>query len=82
MRNQVNTTPATSELDSHQQINESRPQSSRRNNNYQKTHAKCESKCFEEEIPELAAVLGLQSEKLDKGVPFNQFQDKLKNYML
>ena len=40
------------------------------------------SKGFIGETPELEAVIGLLSEKLDKGVTMEQFQEKLKLYVL
>ena len=41
-----------------------------------------EQKDFKVETPELNAVLGLITEKLDQGVTFEKFQDVLKNYVL
>jgi len=34
------------------------------------------------ETPELDAVIGLLSERLDKGVTFERFRDQVKNYVL
>ena len=39
-----------------------------------------EQKYFKGETPELNAVLGLITKILDQGVPFDKFQDVLKNY--
>jgi len=41
-----------------------------------------ETKGFTGETLELGAVLGLFSEKLDKGVSFDKFTDLIKNYTL
>ena len=41
-----------------------------------------EQKYFKGETPELNAVLGLITERLDQGVTFKNFQDILKNYVL
>ena len=41
-----------------------------------------EQKDFKGETPELNAVLGLITERLDQGVTFEKFQDVLKNYVL
>ena len=41
-----------------------------------------ESRSFVGETPELGAVVGLLSERLDKGVTMEQFQEKLKLYVL
>jgi len=37
---------------------------------------------FTGETPEIEAVLGLMMERLDRGVSFERFQDRLKNYTL
>ena len=34
------------------------------------------------ETPEIDGVLGLQTEKINKGVPFDVFQEKMQNYIL
>ena len=39
-----------------------------------------EQKYFKGETPELNAVLRLITERLDQGVPFDKFQDVLKNF--
>ena len=41
-----------------------------------------EQKYFKGETPELNAVLGPITERLDQGVTFEKFQDVLKNYVL
>ena len=41
-----------------------------------------EQKDFKGEIPELNAVLGIITERMDQGVTVNKFQDILKNYAL
>ena len=41
-----------------------------------------EQKYFKGETPELNAVLGLITERLDQGVTFEKFQEFLKNYVL
>jgi len=41
-----------------------------------------ESKTYQGETPELNAVLGLMSERLDYGVTFDVFQERLKNHVL
>ena len=41
-----------------------------------------EQKDFKGETPELNAVLGLITERLNQGVTFEKFQDVLKNYVL
>ena len=41
-----------------------------------------EQKDFKGETPELNAVLGIITERLDQGVTFEKFQEVLKNYVL
>jgi len=54
--------------------------SHRRNN--RRTYGSSEVKNFSGETSKLEAVLALLTEKVDKEVPFEKFQDKLKNYAL
>ena len=50
----------------------------RRTNRRTDNQPTSESRGFTGETPELEAVIGLLSEKLDKGVTMEKFQDKLK----
>jgi len=57
-------------------------QRGQRNNNRNTPTTRIENREFTGEMPELGAILGLLTKRLDNGVLFNKFQDKIKNYVL
>ena len=52
-----------------------------RNQNRQNYNRDISNKSFEGAEPSVGAVLGLQSERIDKKVNYEQFKDKLVNYI-
>ena len=75
----VNQTPLSTQ-DPEEKTSEVRGRNPRRYN-FRRANGN-ENKKFEGETAELGVFLWLHSERLDKGVPFKQFQDNLKNYIL
>jgi len=61
------------------------PRNSKREMGYRRSEVsvvRSEMKSYRGETAKLEAVLGLVTEKLDKGVTFNVFQNQMKNYIL
>jgi len=52
------------------------------NNNRNIPTMRIKNREFTGETPELGAILGLLTERLDNGVQFDKFQNKIKNYVL
>jgi len=57
-------------------------QRGQRSNNRNTLTVRIENREFTDEKFELSAVLGLLTKRLNNSVPFDKFQDKIKNYVL